>query len=154
MIGEKEAYAYQYADLRLREDPEVACSLAALLKKVIHHSSDQTVVGATSLSFSLDFSRNQVQKIRDNIANHRSALRDVFVSIVEPLSSVSLEGMESTSGTVPETTTALSVTFVLARSTPPISMDGYEIAHADDQGNASADVDPFSNVDDAELIIS
>ncbi|GJW36910.1 hypothetical protein Tco_0059830 [Tanacetum coccineum] len=120
----------------------------------IHHSPDQTVVGATSLSFSLDVSRNRVQKIRDNIANHRSALRGVFVSIVEPLSSVTLEGTKSTSGIVPETTTALSVTFAPVSSTPSISMDDYEIAHADDQGNAGADVDPFPNVDDAELIIS
>ncbi|GKF40714.1 hypothetical protein Tco_0124056, partial [Tanacetum coccineum] len=76
------------------------------------------------------------------------------VRIVEPLSSVALEGMESTSGTVPETTTALSVTFASVHSTPPISSDDYKIAHADDQGNAGADVDPFPNVNDAELIIS
>ncbi|GJS33605.1 hypothetical protein Tco_0531987, partial [Tanacetum coccineum] len=36
----------------------------------IHHSSDRTIIGATSLLFSLDVSRNRVQKIRDNIANH------------------------------------------------------------------------------------
>ncbi|GJX17052.1 hypothetical protein Tco_0217884, partial [Tanacetum coccineum] len=87
----------------------------------IHHSLDQTVVGATSLSFSLDVSRNRVQKIRYNIANHRSALHDVFVSIVEPWSSVALEGMESTFGTVLETTMTLSITFAPVRSTPPIS---------------------------------
>ncbi|GJX82373.1 hypothetical protein Tco_0331854 [Tanacetum coccineum] len=120
----------------------------------IHHSLDQTVVGATSLSFSLDVSRNRVQKIKDNIANHRSALHDVFVSIVEPLSSVALEGTEGNFGTVPETTMALSVTFAPVSSIPPISMDDYEIAHANDQGNAGADVDPFPNVDYAELIIS
>ncbi|GJX55191.1 hypothetical protein Tco_0285088 [Tanacetum coccineum] len=120
----------------------------------IHHSLDQTVVGATSLSFSLDVSCNRVQKIRDNIANDRSTLRDVFVSIVEPLSSVTLEGTEGTSDTVPETTTALSVTFAPVSSIPPFSMDDYKIAHADDQGNAGVDVDPFLNVDDAELIIS
>ncbi|GJU63898.1 hypothetical protein Tco_1245733 [Tanacetum coccineum] len=102
----------------------------------------------------MDVSRNRVQKIRDNIANHSSTLRDVFVSIVDPLSSVALEGIESTSGTVPETTTALSVTFSFVCSTLPISMDDYEIAHAEDQGNVGADVDPFPNVDDAELIIS
>ncbi|GJY81916.1 hypothetical protein Tco_0494667, partial [Tanacetum coccineum] len=56
----------------------------------IHHSPDQTIVGATSLSFSMDVSHNRVQKIRDNIANHRSAPHDVFVSLAEPLSSVAL----------------------------------------------------------------
>ncbi|GKF38756.1 hypothetical protein Tco_0118817, partial [Tanacetum coccineum] len=52
------------------------------------------------------------------------------------------------------TTTALSITFVSASSTPPISIDDYEVVHADDQGNAGVDVDPFPNVDDAELNIS
>ncbi|GJV37273.1 hypothetical protein Tco_1409750, partial [Tanacetum coccineum] len=52
----------------------------------IHHSSDQTIVGATSLSFSLDVSQNRVRRIKENIANDRSALRDVFVPLVEPLS--------------------------------------------------------------------
>ncbi|GJT28640.1 hypothetical protein Tco_0908915 [Tanacetum coccineum] len=114
----------------------------------IHHSSDKFVLGATALSLSIDVYSVRVRKIRENIA------RDVFVSIVEPLSSVALEGTEGTSGTVPETTTALSVTFAPVSSIPPISVDDYEITHADDQGNAGADVDPFPNVDDAELIIS
>ncbi|GKB41441.1 hypothetical protein Tco_0886383 [Tanacetum coccineum] len=96
----------------------------------IHHSPDRTVIGATSLLFSLDVSRNRVQKIKNNIANHRSALRDVFVPLVEPLSSAALEGMESTSGTAHETTTALSVTFASASSIPPISTDNYDV-HAD-----------------------
>ncbi|GKD39714.1 hypothetical protein Tco_1259921 [Tanacetum coccineum] len=63
-------------------------------------------------------------------------------------------GTEGTSGTVLETTTALSITFAHVCSIPPIFMNDYEITHADDQGNASANVDPFPNVDDAELIIS
>ncbi|GJZ22905.1 hypothetical protein Tco_0559944 [Tanacetum coccineum] len=80
----------------------------------IHHSPDRTVIGATSLLFSLDVSRNRVQKIRENIANHRSVLHDVFVTLVEPLSSAAFKGTEGTSGTAPETTTALSVTFAFS----------------------------------------
>ncbi|GKE17600.1 hypothetical protein Tco_1425177, partial [Tanacetum coccineum] len=57
----------------------------------IHHSPDQTVVGATSLSFSLDVSRNRVRRIKENIANDRSALYDVFVPLAEPLSIAALE---------------------------------------------------------------
>ncbi|GKB95313.1 hypothetical protein Tco_0981450 [Tanacetum coccineum] len=116
----------------------------------IHHSPDQTVVGATSLLFSLDVSRNRVQRIRDNIANHRSALCDVFVPLAEPLSSVALEG---TSGTAPDTTTALSVTFAFVSSIPPISTDDYEVVHVDGQEGVGADANPFPNVDDAELNI-
>ncbi|GJV57822.1 hypothetical protein Tco_1458827 [Tanacetum coccineum] len=136
------------AELKSNKDASIETLMNIL------HLEEPTIVGATSLSFSLDVSRNRVQKIRDNIANHRSALRDVFVSIVEPLSSVALEGMKGTSGAVHETTITLSVTFASVRSTPPISMDDYEIAHAEDQRNAGADADHFPNVDDAELIIS
>ncbi|GJZ62979.1 hypothetical protein Tco_0619400 [Tanacetum coccineum] len=119
----------------------------------IHHSPDRTVVGATSLLFSLDVSRNRVQKIKDNIANHRSALRDVFIPLVEPLSSAALEGTEGTSGTAPETTTALSVTFAFVSSIPPISTDDYDVMHVDGQEGTGADGQPFPNVDDAELNI-
>ncbi|GJY02554.1 hypothetical protein Tco_0360706 [Tanacetum coccineum] len=99
----------------------------------IHHSPDQTVVGATSLSFSLDVSCNRVQKIRDNIANHRYGKYFRYCS---------------------RNYHGLIRYFSPVRFTPPISMDDYKIAHAGDQGNAGADVDPFPNVDDAELIIS
>ncbi|GJT18848.1 hypothetical protein Tco_0877554 [Tanacetum coccineum] len=120
----------------------------------VHHSPNQTVVGARALSLSLDVSHGRVQGIRENIANNRPALRDVFVSFSEPLSAAALEGTGGTSSVAPDTTTALSVTLASVRTIPPISMDDYEIAHAEDQGNAGADVDPFPNVDDAELIIS
>ncbi|GKD94294.1 hypothetical protein Tco_1374131 [Tanacetum coccineum] len=124
----------------------------------------ETVVGATSLSFSLDVSRNRVQKIWDNIAQHRSALRDVFVSTVEPLSPVALGGTEGASGTVPETTMALSITFAPTSSIPSISTDNYEIVHADGRGgegaedqatvgNVEGNVDPFPTVDDVDLNI-
>ncbi|GJY20670.1 hypothetical protein Tco_0393236 [Tanacetum coccineum] len=90
-----------------------------------------------------------------------SAIRDVCVPLVEPLSSAALEGMESTSGTVPETTTALSVTFAYTSSILPISTDDYDV-HADGQegtgtdgqAGAGADVNPFPDVKDAELDIS
>ncbi|GKD29074.1 hypothetical protein Tco_1239852, partial [Tanacetum coccineum] len=90
----------------------------------IHHSLDQTVVGATALSLSLD-----------------------------PLSSVALEGTEGTSGTAPNTTTALSVTFASVSSIPPISTDDYEVVHTNGQEGVGADANPFPNVDDAELNI-
>ncbi|GJZ97847.1 hypothetical protein Tco_0670300 [Tanacetum coccineum] len=94
----------------------------------IHRSPDQTVVGATALS----------------------ALRDIFIPLAEPLSSVALEG---TSGTAPNTTTALSVTFASISSIPPISTDDYEVVHADGQEGVGADANPFPTVDDAKLNI-
>ncbi|GKD50776.1 hypothetical protein Tco_1279752 [Tanacetum coccineum] len=88
------------------------------LMVLVHHSPDQTVIGARAFSLSLDVSHGRA--------------REVLLV----------------------TTTALFVTLASASTIPPISMDDYEIAHAKDQGNAGADVDPFPNVDDAELIIS
>ncbi|GJZ99867.1 hypothetical protein Tco_0672418 [Tanacetum coccineum] len=98
----------------------------------IHHSPDQTVVGARALSLSLD-----------------------------PLSIVNLEGTKGTSGTAPDTTTSLSTTYASASSIPPISTDDYVVVHADNQESTGADgqtcvgvvVNPFPNVDDAELDI-
>ncbi|GJT92415.1 hypothetical protein Tco_1081260 [Tanacetum coccineum] len=108
----------------------------------------------------LDESQPHVDQLH-NIANHRSALRDVFVPLVEPLSSTALEGMEGTSGTAPETTTALSVTFASTCSIPPISRDDYDVhadgqegTDADGQAGAGVDVNPFHNVEDAKLDIS
>ncbi|GJU00784.1 hypothetical protein Tco_1111122 [Tanacetum coccineum] len=131
----------------------------------IHHLPDQTVIDARSLSFSLDVSHGRVQRIRENIANSRSALRNVFVSFSEPLSAVALEGTEDTSAVIPVpagTTTALSATFVSTTVICPISTDDYEIVHADGQGSGNAedqivgenvdgDADPFPNVGDVDL---
>ncbi|GKA41029.1 hypothetical protein Tco_0733622 [Tanacetum coccineum] len=127
----------------------------------VHHSPDQTVVGATSLSLSLDVSHNRVQKIKENIANHRSALCDVFIPLAEPLSIVALEGTAGTSGTVLNTTTALSATFTSASFILPISTDDYLVIHTDSQDGTSADgqtdvgadVNPFPNAEDADLDI-
>ncbi|GJV31581.1 hypothetical protein Tco_1391981 [Tanacetum coccineum] len=87
----------------------------------IHHSLDQTVVGATALSLSLEVSHARVQKIRENIANHRSALRDVFIPLDKPFSAVALEGTRGISDTVPATVeqqdTTLTITLL-----PPVHL--------------------------------
>ncbi|GKD83880.1 hypothetical protein Tco_1350719 [Tanacetum coccineum] len=127
----------------------------------IHHSPDQTVIGATALSLALDVSSSRVQRMKDNITNHRLALRNVFIPLAKPLSTMALEGTEGTSGTTPDIITVLSVTFISASSIPPISTNDYEVVHADGQEGVGADgqaidrnADPFPNVDDVELNIS
>ncbi|GJX73747.1 hypothetical protein Tco_0312342 [Tanacetum coccineum] len=125
----------------------------------IHHSPDQRVIGASALSLSLDVSSSRVRKIKENIANHVSALCDVFVPLSEPLSAVALEGMEGTSGDAPgtaDTTTTLSIVVASTSIVKPISIDDYEVTSVDDQatvdGNVSdKDANPFLNVDDVEL---
>ncbi|GKD37557.1 hypothetical protein Tco_1257764 [Tanacetum coccineum] len=122
----------------------------------IHHSPDQHVVDASALSLSLDVSSSRVQKIKENIAHHRSALRDVFVPLSEPLSITALTGTEGTSKVMYVTTAITTTLFVTSASSSfiyPISTDDYEVAPAASQEGVGADVDPFPDVDDAELNI-
>ncbi|GKF13269.1 hypothetical protein Tco_0054731 [Tanacetum coccineum] len=120
----------------------------------VHHSPDQTVIGAKALSLSLDVSHSRVQRIRENIANDRSALCDVFVSFYEPLYAFVLEGTGGASNVAIDTTTALSVTLASASTIPPISTDDYHVVHADGQEGIVVDVNPFPNVEDVELNVS
>nr|GEW15831.1 hypothetical protein [Tanacetum cinerariifolium] len=119
----------------------------------IHHSPDQRVVGASALTFSLEVSNFRVKKMRENIANHVSALRGVFVPLSEPLSAAALEGMEGTSGSTPDVAATLSTTLVSASTIPPISTDDYEVAHVKSQGGSRVD-DETATDDDMDLFIS
>ncbi|GJU74729.1 hypothetical protein Tco_1266134 [Tanacetum coccineum] len=122
----------------------------------IHHSSDKVVIGATALSLALDVSSIRVRKIKENIANQRSVLHDVFVPLSELLYAAVLTGTEGTSNTVPatvDTTTTLSTIFAAASTIAPISVDDYEVVGTDDQAGADGNAEPFPNVDDAELNI-
>ncbi|GKC63431.1 hypothetical protein Tco_1096029 [Tanacetum coccineum] len=96
---------------------------------------------------------NRVRRIKDNIVNHISALRDVFIPLAEPFSTTVLMGMKETSRIVPGITTALSTTFASASLIPPIFTNDYEIVSADDQAVAGGNTNPFLNVDDAKLNI-
>nr|GEU53793.1 mRNA cap guanine-N7 methyltransferase 1 [Tanacetum cinerariifolium] len=122
----------------------------------IHHSPNQVVVGATTLSLALDVSSARIRKIRDDIANQRSALRDEFVPLVGPFSAAVLTGTEGTSNTATvtaDTTMVLSTTFASASTIARISVDDYEVMGADDQTVADENVASFPSVDDAELNI-
>nr|GEX44901.1 hypothetical protein [Tanacetum cinerariifolium] len=115
----------------------------------IHHSLDQRDVDASALSLSLDVSSSRVWRIKENIAKHRSALRDVFVPLSEPLSVTALTGTESTLNVIPaivDTTTALSVTYVSASLIPPVSTDDYEITHAEGEKSIGTNANPFPDV--------
>nr|GEZ15697.1 hypothetical protein [Tanacetum cinerariifolium] len=121
----------------------------------IHSSQNKVFIGATALSLALDASSSRVWQIRENIANHRSVLHEVFVSLAEPFSILALTGVEGTSGTMPTTSTtmAMSTTLALTNTVNPISIDNYEFVDADDQVVAGEDTASFPNVDDAELHI-
>ncbi|GJU57052.1 hypothetical protein Tco_1234818 [Tanacetum coccineum] len=96
----------------------------------IHRSPDQTVIGATALSLSLDVSHARVQMTRENIANHRSALCDIFIPLAKPFSAMALEDDYDVAGTDDQ-----------AAMNENVASD-----------NATGeDVNPFPNVNDAEL---
>ncbi|GJX77930.1 hypothetical protein Tco_0324741 [Tanacetum coccineum] len=137
------------------------CQFSLIAMVPIHHSPNQCVIGASALSLSLDVSSSRVWKIKENIANHVSALRDVFVPLSEPLSAMALEGTEGTSGAAPgttDTTTALSIVVASTSTVRPISIDNDEVNSANDHATtdgsvANEDANPFPIVDDAELNI-
>ncbi|GKF81730.1 hypothetical protein Tco_0240332 [Tanacetum coccineum] len=94
--------------------------------------------------------------IRDNIANYRSALCDVFIPLAEPFSDVALEGTKGTSNAViaAATTTALSTTLVSTSTVNPISIDDYEVVEEDDQVVSGINDASFPNMDDVDFHIS
>ncbi|GKA72645.1 hypothetical protein Tco_0778861 [Tanacetum coccineum] len=90
----------------------------------IHRLKDQVVLGETSLSFALSVTHSRVERIRENVAAQWSALIDVWVPLVNPLSAKSLISEASTSGSVlvvvvTTTAQALFDLFAAARFVPP-----------------------------------
>nr|GEV18589.1 hypothetical protein [Tanacetum cinerariifolium] len=107
-----------------------------------------------SLANKLDVSSSRARRIKENTANHRSALHNVVVPLFEPLSIMDLTCTKGASNVIPttiDTTTALSVTFSSASLIPLIFTDDYEIMHAESEESVGADADSFPNVDDVEL---
>nr|GEU39418.1 hypothetical protein [Tanacetum cinerariifolium] len=126
------------------------------LMVLIHCSPDKVVLGATALSLSLEVSSFRVRRIKENIANQRSALRDVFVPLAEPFSAAALTGTAGNSDTAhatADTNIALSTTFASSSSIEPISIDDYEVVGAEAQAVADENAVFFPNVDGVELNI-
>ncbi|GKA69145.1 hypothetical protein Tco_0775209 [Tanacetum coccineum] len=57
---------------------------------LIHRPEDNVILGETSLSFSLDVTRNRIKRIRGDAKAHRLSLSDAMVPLIEPLSSDNL----------------------------------------------------------------
>ncbi|GJV08541.1 hypothetical protein Tco_1346197 [Tanacetum coccineum] len=105
-------------------------------------------LGLTELQPTVDYIR--VWKIRKNIANQRSALRSVFVSLAEPFSPAALTVTKGTSSIVSaaaNTTTSLSTTLASASTIPPITIEDYDFIDTDGpevaQGSGQGEVASF-----------
>ncbi|GJY68792.1 hypothetical protein Tco_0471774 [Tanacetum coccineum] len=86
----------------------------------------------------------KVERIGQNIAEHRSALTGVFAPLAKAFSVQSLTGAVNTSDTAPSaaaTTTALSTTFASAITIPPLSVDDYVVADVVNEENVQPNVD-------------
>ncbi|GKB58608.1 hypothetical protein Tco_0914794 [Tanacetum coccineum] len=110
----------------------------------IHRSKDQAVLSSTSLLFALSVSRDKVERIKKNIAEHRSVLTGVYVPLVKPLSVQNLTSIAGTSDVLPAavaTTTALSTMFASASIVSSVSVDDYIIADEGNEENVQLDVE-------------
>ncbi|GJX79585.1 hypothetical protein Tco_0327734 [Tanacetum coccineum] len=110
----------------------------------IHRPKDQVVLGANSLTFSLSVSRDRVERIRRNIAEHRSVCAGVFTPLAEPFSVQSLTGAANTSDVAPSaaaTTTALSTMFASASTILPVSEDDYVVTDVVNEENVQPNVE-------------
>ncbi|GJU63771.1 hypothetical protein Tco_1245606 [Tanacetum coccineum] len=87
---------------------------------------------------------HRVERIRKNIAEHRSALTGVYVPLVKRLSVQNLTGAAGTSDVLPAavaTTAALSTTFASASTVPSISVDDYIITNEENEENMQLNVE-------------
>ncbi|GKC09333.1 hypothetical protein Tco_1000943 [Tanacetum coccineum] len=134
------------AELKFNKDLSVDTLMNIFrLEDTLAERLDQTVIGATALSLALDVSSSRVQRMKDNITNHRSALRNVFIPLAEPLSTMAFLITMALEGT--EGTSRPSCLLILSR---PYGQEGVGADGQAVDGNA----DPFLNVNDVELNIS
>nr|GEZ98388.1 hypothetical protein [Tanacetum cinerariifolium] len=147
------------------------CELLLTELKLNKDSSVETLMNILRLEetvaerLGLNDSRSHVDQlmvpIHHLLTKLLSALRDVFIPLAEPFSTMALEGTRGTSDTAPataDTTTTLSMVVDSTSTVRPISIDDYEVAGTNDQATANGnvteeDANPFPNVDDAELTI-
>ncbi|GJS22870.1 hypothetical protein Tco_0451502 [Tanacetum coccineum] len=87
----------------------------------VYHKQDRVVIGSQSLSVALDVCRGRVEKMKRNLIERLPFLKDVFVSIDDPLS---VEALIKPSAEVPSTN-VLSVVIIL-HADPSVSVEDYD----------------------------
>ncbi|GKC87047.1 hypothetical protein Tco_1147696 [Tanacetum coccineum] len=147
LSNKKDASTWDIMNL-LRLDDAVAEALGmtdlqpdvSQLMVPVHHKQDRVVIGSQALSVALDICRGRVEKMERNLIERLPFLKDVFVSIDDPLSA---EALIEPPVEVPATN-VLSTVVIVPHSDPFVSVEDYE-----EKIDASAGGDlAFSKLDD------
>ncbi|GJR11962.1 hypothetical protein Tco_0794614 [Tanacetum coccineum] len=125
----KDASTWDIMDL-LRLDDAVAETLGmtdlqpdvSQLMVPVHHKQDRVVIGSQALSVALDIFRGRVEKMERNLIERLPFLKDVFVSIDDPLSA---EALIEPSAEVPATN-VLSTVVIVPHTDPSVSVEDYD----------------------------
>ncbi|GJV29491.1 hypothetical protein Tco_1385939 [Tanacetum coccineum] len=129
LSNKKDASTWDVMDL-LRLDDVVAETLGmtdlqpdvSQLMVPVHHKQDRVVIGSQALSVALDICRGQVEKMERNLIERLPFLKDVFVSIDDPLS---VEALIEPYAEVPATN-VLSTMVIVPPPNPSVSVEDYD----------------------------
>ncbi|GJU88118.1 hypothetical protein Tco_1300541 [Tanacetum coccineum] len=129
LSNKKDASTWDIMDL-LRLDDVVAETLGmtdlqpdvSQLMVPVHHKQDRVVIGSQALSVALDICRGRVEKMERNLIERLPFLKDVFVSIDDPLSA---EALIEPPVEVPATN-VLSTVVIAPHTDPSVSVEDYD----------------------------
>ncbi|GKE55829.1 hypothetical protein Tco_1495014, partial [Tanacetum coccineum] len=129
LSNKKDASTWDIMDL-LRLDDTVAETLGMTdlqpnvdqLMVPVHHKRDRVIIGSQALSVALDVCRGRVEKMERNLIERLPFLKDVFVSIEDPLSA---EALIEPSTEVPATN-VLSTVVIVPPPDPSVSVEDYD----------------------------
>ncbi|GJZ63489.1 hypothetical protein Tco_0619910 [Tanacetum coccineum] len=129
LSNKKDASTWDIMDL-LRLDDAVAETLGmtdlqpdvSQLMVPVHHKQDRVVIGSQALSVALDICRGRVEKMERNLIERLPFLKDVFVSIDDPLSA---EALIEPPAEVPSTN-VLSTVVIVPPTDPSVSVEDYD----------------------------
>ncbi|GJR54853.1 hypothetical protein Tco_1405374 [Tanacetum coccineum] len=129
LSNKKDASTWDIMDL-LRLDDAVAETLGmtdlqpdvSQLMVPVHHKQDRVVIGSQALSVALDICRGRVEKMERNLIERLPFLKDVFVSIDDPLSA---EALVEPPVEVPATN-VLSTVVIAPHTDPSVSVEDYD----------------------------
>ncbi|GJY95294.1 hypothetical protein Tco_0511655 [Tanacetum coccineum] len=129
LSDKKDASTWDIMDL-LRLDDTVAETLGMTdlqpdvnqLMVPVHHKQDRVVIGSQALSVALDICRGRVEKMERNLIERLPFLKDVFVSIDDPLSA---EALIEPPAEVPSTN-VLSTVVIVPHADPSVSVEDYD----------------------------